>query len=214
MRGILSRPVLRKSLLGYASPACCELINQEGRKVLKTLCMAGAIALSFLGAPIALAQEAPAGAGEHQWQDQGEWHQKMCVERYARNAARLAYLEAKLALTEQQRAAWNKWRQIKLDGAEQRRTACLQHQRKEGANLTAVEREARIEKILSSRLAQLQASRPALQAVYEALSPEQKAVFDRAEARRHHRSHHWCHHFWQRGSEGHEGWHGQDHDRM
>jgi periplasmic protein CpxP/Spy len=176
--------------------------------------MAGAIVLSFLWCPLAFAQEAPQGDRE------GGWHQKMCTERYARKAARLAYLEAKLALTDQQRAAWNKWRQIKLDAAEQRRTTCLQHQHKEGANLTVIEREARLEKFLSNRLAQLQASKPALQALYDALSPEQKATFDRSQTHHHHWRHHghgWHHHGWQHEGwhgEEHEGWQGEDHERM
>ncbi len=177
--------------------------------------MAGAIALSFLWCPLAFAQDASQGDAE------GGWHQKMCTERYARKAARLAYLEAKLALTEQQRAAWNKWRQLKLDAAEQQRTACLQHQHEEGADLIAVEREARREKFLSNRLAQLQASKPALQALYDALSPEQKALFDQAAVRHHHHwyhfGHRWHHHGWQHEGphgEDHEGWHGEGHERM
>ncbi len=177
---------------------------------------AAVFALSFLWCPLALAQDAPKADWEHHWQDRGEWHQQMCTERYARKASRLAYLEAKLALTEQQHAAFNKWRQIKLDAADQRRTACLQHQHEEGTTPTAIEREARREKFLSARLAQLQASKPALQALYDSLSPEQKTIFDQAEAREHHRWHHhqWYHHDWQHGGEDHEGWHGQEHDRM
>ena len=179
--------------------------------------LAAAFALSFLWCPLALAQDAPKGEGEHHWQDQGDWHQKKCTERYARKASRVAYLEAKLALTEPQRAAWNKWRQIKLDAAEQRRSACLQHQHKEGTTPTALDREARREKFLSDRLAQLQAAKPALQALYDALSPEQKAIFDQAEARHrhhwHHRGHWQHHHGWQHGGEDREGWHGQDHKR-
>lgn len=169
--------------------------------------MAGAIALSFLGCPLALAQDASQG-------DSGSaMHQKVCAERYARKAGRFAYLEAKLALTEQQRPAWNKWRQTKLDAAEQRRTACLQHRRKGGVNLNAVEREARREKFLSARLAQLQASKPALQAFYDSLSPEQKAVFDQAEARHHPHHHRWRHGFHtRRRGWRHEGWHGEGHE--
>jgi periplasmic protein CpxP/Spy len=174
--------------------------------------MAGALVLSFLWCPLALAQETPQGDRE------AGWHQKMCTERYARKAARLAYLEAKLALTDQQRPAWNKWRQIKLDAAEQRRTACLQHQHREDADLTAIERAARREKFLSARLAQLQASKPALQALYDALNPEQKALFDRAAQRRHrHHWHQWHHHGWQHeGHDGddHEGWHHEHNERM
>jgi len=157
-----------------------------------------ALALPFAAISLALAQEAPTASGEggwhHRWENQAEWHQKMCTERYARKAARLAYLEAKLALSEQQRAAWTKWRQTKVDAAEQRRAACLQHQPGEGAKRTALERESRIEKMLSTRLQQLQASRPALQALYDSLSAEQKATFDQASMR--HRSHRHHHHGW------------------
>lgn len=171
--------------------------------------IAAAFALPLLWAPLALAQDAPAG---------GEWHQKMCTEHYARKTARLAYLEAKLGLTEPQRAVWNKWRQTQLDAADQRRTACLQRQHKEGAaRPTAVEREARMEKYLSTRLQQLQASRPALQALYDALTPDQKALFD--EAARRHRHHRHGHLGW-RGREGHSwrggerrGWRADDREQ-
>ncbi len=173
--------------------------------------IAGAIALAFLWSPLAFAQDVPQGDAEggwHQhWQNRGEWHQKMCTERYAQKAARLAYLDAKLALTDQQRPAWNKWRQIKLDAAEQRRSACLQHQAKEGATPTAPDREARMEKFLSARLAQLQASKPALQALYDTLSPEQKTLFDQATAWHGHRRHH--HGYWHGG----HGWQGQEQEQ-
>ena len=38
--------------------------------------LAAAFALSFLWCPLALAQDAPKGEGEHHWQDQGDWHRK------------------------------------------------------------------------------------------------------------------------------------------
>jgi LTXXQ motif family protein len=176
--------------------------------------LAAAFAFSLLGGPLAFAEDAPKSDVDQHQQDRAEWHQKMCTEHYARKASRLAYLEAKLALTEPQRAEFNKWRQIKLDAAGERRTACLQHQHKEGATLTALDREARREKFLSARLAQLQASKPALQALYDSLSPEQKTVFDQAEAGHHHRGHRYG---WQHEGEGREGshhrgegWHHQD----
>jgi hypothetical protein len=160
--------------------------------------LAVAIVLPFLWCSLALAQgrDRPEGrqeASEH-GQDGGEWHQKRCVERYARKLGRLAYLEARLTLTEQQRSVWNKWRQIKVDAAEQRRSHCLQHQPKEGPNPTVLEREAQLEKRLAARLQQLQASRPALQALYEALSSEQKIVFDQRAG--------WHRHHWHHGRHG------------
>jgi hypothetical protein len=149
-----------------------------------------ALALPVLWASSALAEDAARGDGEHRWQNRGEWHQQMCTERYAGKVGRLAYVEAKLALTDQQRPAWNKWRQTELDAAEQRRTGCLQNQPKEGAKPTMIDREARLEKRLSARLQQLQASRPALQALYDALTPDQKALLDSTAMRHGHRGHH------------------------
>jgi hypothetical protein len=167
-----------------------------------------AFTLPVLWISSGLAQDAPLGAGEHRWRNRGEWHQQMCTERYARKAGRLAYIEAKLALTDQQRPAWNKWRQTKLDAADQRRTSCLQNQPKESTESTAIDREARMEKRLSARLQQLQASRPALQALYDALTPEQKTLFDRSAVWHGHRGHHHGQ------GERHEGWRGGDRNPM
>lgn len=162
-------------------------------------------ASSFLYCSLALAQDTnrpyERGGSDRQWGDGGERHQDRCAEHYARRAGRLAYLEARLNLTEQQKAAWSKWRQIRLDTAEKRRSACLQHQPNRDEHPTALDREARVEKFLSDRLQTLQASRPALQALYDSLSPEQKVVFDQSVARRgHHRRGH--------------GWHRQDQNPM
>jgi len=134
------------------------------------------LAVPFLCAPLAFAEQ----AGDFEGKDPGAWHQNFCIERYARKAARLAYLEAKLNLAAEQKPAFGKWRQVKTDAAEKRRTACQQRDWSKIKSETAVEREARVEKWLSERLQELQASRPALQALYEALTPEQKALFDQA----------------------------------
>jgi hypothetical protein len=158
-------------------------IRNNRRHPMPKLWLGVALALPVLWASSVLAEDAARGDGEHRWHNRGEWHQQMCTERYAGRAGRLAYVEAKLALTDQQRPAWNKWRQTELDAAEQRRTSCLQNQPKEGAKPTVIDREARLEKRLSTRLQQLQASRPALQALYDALTPEQKALFDSTPSR-------------------------------
>jgi hypothetical protein len=83
-------------------------------------------------------------------------------------------------LTDQQKPAWTKWRQTKIEAAEKRRMACLQHDWSKHESETALDREARVEKWLTGRLQDLQASRPALQALYDSLNPEQKVVFDQA----------------------------------
>ncbi len=148
-------------------------------------------ALTLLGGSLALAQDAeqndPSSQMRHHGRNLAEWHKKMCTERYARKVARLAYLEAKLDLTEQQRAAWDKWRQTRLNAATQERSACLENSSQPEGRPTAVEREARLEKRLSLKLQGLQASRPALEALYDVLTPDQRAVLD-------HPHHGWRHH--------------------
>jgi len=155
------------------------------------------VALPLLAASVAFAE--PAAAPQHQDGDHAAWHKKVCGEVYAHRAGGLAYLEAKLALTSQQRPAWTKWQQAQLDAAAKERSSCLEATPKaEGQHSTALEHEARIEKVLTAKLQELQASRPALQALYEELTPEQKAVFD----------HNACHHrHGHGGMHGHSDWH-------
>ena len=155
------------------------------------------LAIPLLGSSLAFAQ----GAMEYEGKDPSAWHQQFCTERYARKAAHLAYLEAKLNLTDQQKLAWTKWRQGKMDAAEKRRTACLARDWSKDEHETALDREARVEKWLTTRLQELQVARPALLALYEALTPEQKLVFDQAS--RWHGHHH-------RGEGWH--WHGSHHE--
>jgi len=113
-----------------------------------------------------------------------EFHKSMCGEHYARKSAHLAYLEAKLNLSDKQKAAWTKWSQWELQSAQQQRDACLEITPKADGKLTAPERESMMEKQMSLRLQGLQNSRPALQTLYDLLTPEQRTIFDSAP--RHH----------------------------
>lgn len=103
--------------------------------------------------------------------------QKACVDRYAQEAGRLAFVEAKLGLTDRQRPTWVRWSQWVLQGAQQQRDACLsalaEHPRQ-----TALDRDLYREKELQIRLQTLQAARPALQDLYAVLNAEQKLVMD------------------------------------
>jgi hypothetical protein len=119
--------------------------------------------------------------------DHAAMHRQMCSERAALEAGHLAYLQAKLNLTEQQQAAWNKWRQVKLDGAAKERAACLDLMPKGDTHPSLLDREAHMEKLLSLKLDEMHASRPALEALYNVLTAEQKAIFDRSAG--HHRGH-------------------------
>ncbi|HLN22979.1 MAG TPA: Spy/CpxP family protein refolding chaperone [Patescibacteria group bacterium] len=154
--------------------------------------------LPLFWATAALA-EAPAPGADHATAapsaaDEARYHKNSCTERYAHTASRLAYLEAKLDLTDKQHPAWTKWSQWNLDAAGKGRATCLADAPKPGTTLTALDREANMEKALANTLAGLQASRPALQALYEVLTPEQRMIFDHSTGWSHHGGGHGRHH--------------------
>ncbi|HVI50455.1 MAG TPA: Spy/CpxP family protein refolding chaperone [Candidatus Sulfotelmatobacter sp.] len=120
--------------------------------------------LPVLSASAALAEDAP--------------QRDFCGEQYAREAGRLSYLEARLNLTDKQHPAWVKWSQWVLQGAQQERDACQASHPKDHAHLNALDKETAMEKHLQLRLQNMQAARPALQDLYNQLSPEQKAILD------------------------------------
>ena len=165
--------------------------------------------LPFLFASVAFAETPASGAAasaDHQAVDHAAWHKKVCGEFYARQAAHLAYLEAKLDLTEAQRPLWAKWKQASLDGATKHRSVCQDVAPKGDTLPPAPDHEAMMEKMLTAKLQTLQATRPALVALYDALTPEQKAAFDQAGG--HHGGHGMMGHGMM-GGQGQWGHHGQ-----
>jgi LTXXQ motif family protein len=178
--------------------------------MLKTFAISIA-ALALASLTPSFAQEAQSGAPApmgHHWQmpspDQmAAWHKQRCDDHYARAAGRLAFIEAKLGVSESQRPTFDRWRDIVLHEAQSRKETCLAHQFVPGEQHTAIEREAMMEKRLETRLAALKAQEPALDALYQSLSPEQKAEFDH----QHHGQHFGFHHggMMQHGDEAHGG---------
>jgi hypothetical protein len=153
-------------------------------------------------APVAFAQSAPAqdGAQQHAWhkpspEEMAAWHAQRCQSHYARVAGKLAYLQADLSITDAQRGAFDQWKGVVLSSAKARSEACLAHtaEGKEVHHHDAVERNARMEKMLEGKLAELKAERPALESLYASLTPDQKKSFDRAEAFGHRHGHHMSH---------------------
>ncbi len=102
--------------------------------------------------------------------------QEQCVDRVARRAARRAYVEAKLDLTAEQRPLWDKVQIIAQGEQQKERQLC--DQLKPGAESTVLDRMDRAQQFLSARLDALQSAKPAVQALYQSLTPEQKAIFD------------------------------------
>jgi hypothetical protein len=138
-------------------------------------------AVPLLCASLAAAQ-APAGAPEHRHPDMAAMHKAMCGDHQAAQAARLAFVEAKLELTDAQKPLFAKWRQIVLDNAAKAKASCLSATPKPDAKPdiwpTIIDREAHAEMLLAARLEAMKASRPALQALYENLTPAQRQVLD------------------------------------
>lgn len=161
-----------------------------------------AIGLSFMAAAMALGQtaspsaspNAPSSAGDQQSQNGRGWHQhrhgwgkQVCTERFAREAGFLAYLGIKLDLTPQQQPLWGKYHQAMLDNFSKLRDVCAENKNSSHSSLTALQRRNRMEKSLTAKLDVLHATRPALDALYQSLSPEQRALLDHP--RRHRRRH-------------------------
>ena len=101
---------------------------------------------------------------------------QMCDDHYAREVGRMAYLEARLNLTQPEQPLFARWKQVSLDTARSHETACADRPaRQRGAKRPSVlDRLTMEEKMLKTRLSDIQAERPALQALYAALTPDQQ----------------------------------------
>jgi hypothetical protein len=151
------------------------------RKTLIGACMTGAL---LAGGATAYAAGAD-GPQPHRHMagnfDHVAWHKQMCTDRYARNVGRVAYVGAKLSLTDAQRPLFDGWKQAVLGSAKSRESECLARQPKMGERHghTVLERQARMQKHLQQRLSEMTAEQPSLKALYDSLSADQKQVFDR-----------------------------------
>jgi hypothetical protein len=102
--------------------------------------------------------------------------QERCTERLAWRAARRAYVEAKLNLTPQQQPLWDKVQNAAQTEEQKERQLCASPKPRE--ELTMLDRMDRMQQFLSVRLEALQAAKPAVQALYQALTPEQQAILN------------------------------------
>lgn len=142
--------------------------------MLRNIALVGVMAAA-LGATVAYAESKPAGDAVRPVMD---WHKDMCTNHFAHTAGRLAFLAAKLDLTAEQRPAWDKWHEAVMSGAERQRAVCLEAAPAKGAPPSVVERMAHLQLILATKAESLKTSQPALEALYQTLTPAQKAVFD------------------------------------
>ena len=102
--------------------------------------------------------------------------QQWCLDRLARRAARRAYVGVKLNLTADQQPLWDKVQSAAQAEEQQERQLC--DNLKPGAEPTLLDRMDRIQQFLQARLNGLQTAKPAVQALYQSLTPEQQAILN------------------------------------
>ena len=130
--------------------------------------------------------------GEHHGWMRGMMHRMMqlspqqrCEERLARRAGMIAYTVAKLNLTPEQRPLWDKLQgPLQAAGDKQRQLCASLKPPGERSQETILDRFNRREQFLSAKLQAVQQTRPALEQLYQALTPEQKAIVDQPAMRR------------------------------
>ena len=112
--------------------------------------------------------------------------EQVCKFLYARKAGELAFLEAKLSLSANQAPLFAHWKQASLDVAKQHEGDCAGRKHPpeaRGRQLSMVDRLAMEEDLLKRRLADIEAERPALTALFAALTPAQKQEFNQDDMR-------------------------------
>ena len=146
--------------------------------ITKKIALFGSAVLFSAG--LAMAQTPDAPHSEHHRPDFAAMHKNMCEDHAAHTAAKLAYVEAKLSLTDAQKPLFAKWRQAVMDSVTKQKTACLaEAPPKPDAKPTVLEHEQKEEAMLQARLQMLQGTRPALEAFYNSLTDAQKDSFNR-----------------------------------
>ncbi len=102
--------------------------------------------------------------------------EQLCIDRVAHRVARLAYVGTELDLTAQQRPLWQKVAATASDVAQKEVELC--HELAGEGTKTVLDRLNLVRRMLSTRLAGFDAALPELKALYEALTPEQRAILD------------------------------------
>lgn len=123
------------------------------------------------------------GMGHRGWMRQAMMRRsprERCEERLAHRAGIIAYTVSKLNLTAEQKPLWDKLNGAIQSAADKERQLCasLPNQPGPQAQGSILDRMGRREQFLSARLQGLQQARPALEALYQSLTPEQKATID------------------------------------
>ena len=120
--------------------------------------------------------------GMREW---GRWArnvspQQACVDRLARRAGFVASIGFKLNLTPEQKPLWDRVVEATQSAQDGQRKLCaaLPATAEDRGKLTVIDRMNHREQMLQAQLQTLQQTEPAVQALYDKLTPEQKAILD------------------------------------
>jgi hypothetical protein len=123
--------------------------------------------------------EAPYSAAGGAGVDSAAMPPDPCREGFAHASGYLAYLQARLQLTQDQQPLWDKWQHKLQAAAMVEQTNCLVDHARLGSKPNALQREDAFVRSVSARLEAVKAARPELEALYGALVPAQQEIFDR-----------------------------------
>jgi hypothetical protein len=145
--------------------------------------------------PATQGQAAPDGPSrpDHPWREGHEgmmrrdWHrwadvspQQACIDRIARRAGFVATMGVKLNLTDQQKPLWDKVVSASQAAQSNERQVCstLPTDAAARGSETVVDRMHHMQAMMQARLQGMQQAEPAVEALYNALTTDQKAMLD------------------------------------
>lgn len=102
-----------------------------------------------------------------------------CEERIARRIGNRAYLKARLDLKADQMPAWEAFQKAADEASAKEKAKCASLPTEMKTPPSLPDRLTRQEEMMKSRMESIEAVKPTLMALYDKLSPEQKAVLDR-----------------------------------
>lgn len=126
------------------------------------------------------------GGPGHPWMHRGweSWAQRSpqqaCIDRLARRAGFIAAIGFRLNLTSEQKPLWDKVVSVTQSAEDAQRKLCdaLPANAQDRDKVTALDRLHHQEQVLQTRLQALQQAEPAVQALYDKLTPQQKQILD------------------------------------
>jgi hypothetical protein len=114
----------------------------------------------------------------HRWADVSP--QQACIDRIARRAGFVAAMGVKLNLTDQQKPLWDKVIVASQQAQNGEKQVCstLPTSAEARGKESIVDKMHHMQAMMQARLQGLQQAEPAVEALYNALTPEQKAMLD------------------------------------